>query len=136
GGDGRLHPALTATRPKTTPEPAARAPIGRDDPHPAMVAARMGALAYVGEDGGAASVYTGESPPPVQPEGARICAVGLPIFREREVVGAFHMRMARARRYDVADLDPLITIGRALSLALENIRLRREAREARRAKAD
>lgn len=138
GGDGRLHPVVWAVRgPRDNREPpTARLPIARDDPHPAMVAARLGALAYLTEDGGPPAIFTGEAPPPFDPRGARIREVGLPIVRERDVVGALHLSMARARRYDAADLDPLITVGRALSVALENTRLRREAREARRAKAD
>ena len=136
GGDGRLHAAVSAARAKSRPDGGGRVSIGRDDAHAAMVCARMGALTYVDDEDGAPQVYTGESPPPLDAAPARIREVGLPIQRDREIVGAFHLRMARTRRYDFADLDSLITVGRVLSLALENTRLRREAREARRAKAD
>jgi signal transduction histidine kinase len=57
-------------------------------------------------------------------------------MRERGAVAALHLCLEDGVRYDVADLDLLITVGRALSLALENAGLRREARDARRAKGD
>jgi signal transduction histidine kinase len=138
GGDGCLHRVVSAIRTGAQPEDgvSTNAPIPRDTPHPAMVASRMGALSYVENGAAAPAVFTGDAPPPDHEGDQRIREVAMPIVREHDVVGAFHLRMARTRSYDFADLDSLITVGKALSLALESSRLRREAREARRAKAD
>jgi signal transduction histidine kinase len=136
--DGCLHRVVAAVRPGPAAEdrPAPYSPISRESSHPAMVAARMGALAYVEDDREQPSVYAGEGDAAGDEDGPEVREVAVPIVREREVVGALHLRMTRARHYLVGDLDPLVTVGKALSLALESSRLRREAREARRAKAD
>jgi signal transduction histidine kinase len=136
-GDGCLHRMVSAARPGVLPDEgvSSNSPISRESSHPAMVAARMGSLAYLEGEATEPAVFAGDAPP-AGDEGPQIRQVAMPILRERDVVGAFFMRMARTRRYDVADLDSLITVGRSLSLALESSRLRREAREARRAKAD
>jgi signal transduction histidine kinase len=136
--DGCLHRVVSAARPGPAAEDRSgpHPPIARDSAHPAMVAARMGTLAYLEEGNDQPALYTGDAHAAQPDHAPNVIEVGVPIVRERDVVGAFHLRMTRARRYDVADLDPLMTVGKALSLALESSRLRREAREARRAKAD
>ncbi len=101
-----------------------------------MVAARMVALAYVEDGAGAPSVHAGAGEPPANGAAARIAGVATPILREREAVGALQLRLDADRRYVPEDLDALVALGRALSLSLENSRLRRDARDARRAKAD
>ena len=135
--DGRLHQAAFARRPEMAPgEGTPASPIGRDAPNAAMVAARMGALAYLEDGASTPVVHTGAGPAADATAPLRICVVATPIVREREAVGALQLRVAVDRHYAAGDMDALMTIGSALSLSLENSRLRRDARDARRAKAD
>jgi signal transduction histidine kinase len=137
--DGRLHRVARAARQDGDVRAEAlenEELLPRDSSHLAVAAARVGTLAYreQGEKDGVA--YTGEAPVAQDSAHARIEAVAVPILREREAVAALYLCVEDGKHYSVADLDLLVTVGRALSLALENARLRREARDARRAKAD
>ena len=131
--DGRLHRAAYARgrdfAPGEGPPPT---PIARDAEHTAMVAARTVCLAYVGEQGSAPVTQGEDGALPL----SAVHEVATPILREKETVGAFLLRVGADRPYSAGDLDPIVTIGRSLALALENSRLRRDAKDARRAKAD
>ena len=109
-------------------------PIPRDSDHPAAVACRERALAAVGADGGGPSVWRlggGRFP-----DGTEVSAVGLPLTREGEPVGALYLALDHGRRYAASDLDLLVDAAERVSLVLDNVRLRREVRSARRAKSD
>jgi signal transduction histidine kinase len=137
--DGGLHSAARASRPVRGGVVADHDPndrLPRDSPHPAVVATRMGTLAYVEENQTGPVAYTGEAPVAEDSALARIRAVAVPIQRERDAVAALYLCLEPGKHYAVGDLDLLVTVGRALSLSLENARLRREAKDARRAKAD
>lgn len=101
---------------------------------PARAAIRARAPAVVTEEGLAPVVWRerrsrGE---PIE----EFAAVAFPLLREDEVVGALCLVRGRDRRYGAADLDLLFEVGERVSQVLENVRLRREVRAARRAKGD
>ena len=112
------------------------APIPRDSSHAAMVATRVGTLAYLEQGEAMPVVFTGQPLETEDSRNASIHSVAIPIMRDREAVGAFYLCSDGARHYRASDLDLLLALGSGISIALENNRLRREARDARRAKGD
>ena len=139
--DGRLHRAAQASRSasrggETVVDGEGDAVLPRESSHPAVVAIRMGTLAYLAQGERVPVAYTGEAPVAQDSARARIQSVAVPILREGEPVAVFHLCLGGGRHFSVSDLDLIATVGRALSLSLESARLRREAKDARRAKAD
>jgi signal transduction histidine kinase len=120
----------------TTGAPSAhgdRAEEGWEDPdHPAAVAVRSGAPTGIGEDGKPVGWSDGSSVASL----VEFRAVALPLFQEDHAVGALVLTNAEGRRYRGEDLELLRAIGERLSQSLDNRRLRREVRAARRAKSD
>ena len=138
--DGLLRRAARARNngepPRHDPDLQEDAPIPRDSPHAAMVATRVGTLAYLEEGEGMPVLFTGQPLETEDSRNASIRAVAIPIMRDREAVGAFYLCSDGKRHYRTTDLELLLALGSGVSIALENNRLRREARAARRAKGD
>ncbi len=137
GSDGRLYRRARAylRRGRPSSELGVAGPLPRASLHPAQVAREEGAMAVEDGEGNRPRVVREDVlAGPGAPRNAG--AVGLPLFREGEVAGALHLRASRDGGYATQDLERLAELGYGVSLALESARLRREARDARRAKAD
>ena len=134
GNDGRLHLRTRAVAPATRPPPAPREPLQRDSSHPAALAVRECAMVVV--HGGTRTVevwpVASGAPPPAGPW----LTVAVPITRDHEAVGALCLHRSPSRPWLCEELEQLADAGDWISLAVENLRLRREVQAARRAKTD
>lgn len=108
-------------------------PADRESDRPAVVAFRRGEPVLVVRDGTRDRVVT------EPPDGhAPIVGIALPLARNGETVGVLELALDPdgLRPFERGDLDGVGLIGDRISLALENLRLRREIEAARRAKSD
>ncbi|MBW3535072.1 MAG: GAF domain-containing sensor histidine kinase [Gemmatimonadetes bacterium] len=111
-------------------------PLPRGSTHPAAVACEAAAMSVQSEGEELPEVVSLEPGMPASRSDRRMTAVALPLWRDGEPVGALHLALGDGRTYGSDELELLAELGHAVSLALENARLRREARDAGRAKAD
>lgn len=140
GSDGRLY---RRARARTDDEEDDRSlsdtvvggPLPRTSTHPAAVACEAGATAVLEEGEDVPEVLAPGRGPAPGPR-AKIAALGLPLWREGEPAGALYLSFPSGRAYAPEEMELISQVGHTVSMALENARLRREAREARRAKAD
>jgi signal transduction histidine kinase len=126
-------------------QPRARAPSGiaetalsdepserwEDPEHPAALAVRSRIPTGILE-GGKPVVWSDGNSRSAQ----EFTGIALPLYQEDQAVGALVLTRVDGRRYHGEDLELLREIGERLSQALDNRRLRREVRAARRAKSD
>lgn len=138
GSDARLYRRARAHTEEGTPrsDVVVGGPLPRSSTHPAAVACEAGAMSVQEEGEALPEVVSLERGVPTSGSTLRATQVALPLWRDREAVGALHLMLGGGRTYGMDELELLAELGHAVSLALENARLRREARDASRAKAD
>jgi signal transduction histidine kinase len=129
GLQARARAPVTADR---SPDSEGPATAGDDPEHPAAVAIRSGAATGVPDGGRPVTLPTGSEVGSL----GEFRGVALPLFQEDQAVGALLLTCGNGRHYRGEDLELLRDIGGWLSQALDNRRLRREVRAARRAKSD
>jgi len=109
-------------------------PVGAVEEHPAAAAVRSRCPTGVVEGAATPVLWCSESGPGMAD--ADFVSVALPLLRDGEAVGALCLTRGEGLHYVPADLDLLLDVGERTSQMLDNLRLHREVRDARRAKAD
>ena len=137
GEDGRLHPrAVTRDRGDLEGGVGAERILSEDDEHPAARAAREGRAVLLYRSGSPriAGVADAEGR---GFDGRPVQGLALPLRARGEVGGVLYLVLSDGgRAYGPPDLEVSRGLAERLALVLDNRRLLREARDARRAKVD
>jgi len=134
GNDGRLHLRTQALGHDARDVPVPTEPLSRDSSHPAALSVRECALVGLPAAGQEPEVWGRQERAP--PRGVTFVSAALPLTRGHEAVGSLYLHRGEGRPWKRRDMELLDEAAERLSLALENLRLRREVQAAHRAKTD